>query len=219
VSFGPQQCVKVNPSMSLSPSQSQWVRAGMSATYTMTVTNNDNGGCAASLFNLEATVPSGWSAVFSTPGLTVSPGTSATTTVQITAPTSATDGFYNVGLRAAKSSDSTYSVSVPATCVVVSSLDVTVSTDRASYTRSQVVNVTARVSNAGSPVSGAAVTFTVTKADGGVSTGTATTAADGSAVYTYRFNKKRDPVGVYQVSAGANLNGISGTSATSFTVQ
>jgi len=219
VSFGTQQCVRVNPSMSLSPSQSQWVRAGMTASYTVTVTNNDNGGCAATSFNLQATVPSGWNAVFNSPTMSISPGSSATTTLQITSPASANDGFYNVGLAVMNSSDSTYSASCSATCVVVSSLDVNVSTDRSSYTRSQTVVVTSSVSNAGSPVSGAVVTFTLTKANGAVVTATAATAADGSAVYTYRFNKKRDPAGVYQVSAGANMNGVSGSGATSFSVQ
>ena len=219
VSFGPQPCVQANPSMTLSPSASQWVAAGATVTYTVSVTNNDNAGCSASDFNLQATVPSGWTTVFASPLLNISPGASATTTLQVTSPTSATDGFYNVGVNAVNSANSNYSASMSATCVVVSSLGVTVSTDQSSYTRTQTVNITAVVSGAGSPVSGTGVTFTVTKADGSRVTGTATTGANGSAVYSYRFNKKRDPVGTYQVTATANLNGVSGSGATSFVVQ
>jgi hypothetical protein len=59
----------------------------------------------------------------------------------------------------------------------------------------------------------------MTKSNGVVVTGTGTTGADGATVFNYRFNKKRDPAGVYQVSASANINGVSGTGSTGFVVQ
>jgi hypothetical protein len=219
VSFGPQPCVRANPSMVLSPSTSQWVSAGSTVTCTVSVSNNDSGGCTASSFNLQANVPSGWSAVFANPSSSLSPGASTTTTLQITSPASATDGFYTVGVSASNSSDAAYSVSSSTTCVIATSLGVAVSSDRSSYTRTQTAIARAIVTSGGSPVSGASVTFTMTKSNGSVVTGIATTGTDGSAVFSYRFNKKRDPAGTYTVSANANLNGVSGSNTTSFGVQ
>jgi hypothetical protein len=219
VSFGPQPCVQANPSMSLSPSGSQWVAAGSTLTFQVSVTNNDSAGCTASSFSLQVSVPTGWSAAFSNPNLSISPGASAAATLQVTAPTSAADGFYTQGMTASNSSNTSYSVSSSASCVIVSSLGVALSSAQSSYTRSQTATVTAIVSGAGSPVTGASVTFTMTKSNGSVVTGTATTGTNGSAVFSYRFNKKRDPAGTYGVSANANLNGIYGNGATSFVVQ
>ena len=219
VSFGAQPCVRANPSMPLSPSASQWVAAGTTVSYQVSVTNNDSGGCTASGFNLQVVLPAGWTAVFSNPSLTLSPGASGSTTLQVTSPSSAIDGFYNVGVSASNSSDPTYLASSSATCVIVSSLGVGLSSAQASYTRSQTATVTAIVSSGGSPVSGASVTFTMTKSNGSVVTGTATTVTNGSAVFSYRFNRKKDPAGTYGLSANANLNGLSGSNTTSFVVQ
>ena len=68
------------------------------------------------------------------------------------------------------------------------------------------------------PVANASVVFTITKSNGALLTGTAATGTDGAAVFTFRL-KPPDPVGVYQVRAGAAKTPLSGTAATSFTVQ
>jgi hypothetical protein len=219
VSFGPQPCVPANPAMTLSPTASQWVAAGSTTTYQVSVTNNEGGGCSASNFNLQANVPSGWAVVFASPSLNVAPGGNATTTMTVTSPSSASDGFYNLAVTAANASNSSYSATVSPTYVIVSSVAVTVSSNQPSYTRTQTVTVTASVRALGSPVSGATVNFAMTKSNGVVARGTATTGANGTAVFTYRFNKKQDPVGTYQVSSNANVNGISGNGMTSFVVQ
>jgi hypothetical protein len=218
ISFGPQPCVPANPYMTLAPSACQWVSPGSAITYQVSLSNNDNG-CTASTFNLQATVPSGWSAVFNNSSLTLSPGASATALLTITSPSSAPVGFYNVVASGSNASNPNYSASCSGTCSVMNSLGVSVASAQASYTRSQTAIVTAVVSANGSPISGASVNFTLTKANGSVVTGAGTTGADGSAVFNYRFNKKRDPAGVYQVSVSANLNGVSGTGSTSFVVQ
>jgi M6 family metalloprotease-like protein len=218
VSFGPLACVPAKPTVTVSPAQSQWVRPGTAVTYTVSVTDNDNTGCATSNFNLQATVPSGWTATFAAPTLSISPGASASTTLTVTSPTTATDGFYTVGVTAANSADTTYSASASVTYVVVSALSVAVSTNQSSYTRNQMLYVTATVSANGSPVSGASVSFTITRPNGAVITGTATTGTNGAAVYKYKF-KHADPVGTYRAGAVANMNGISGSATTSFTLQ
>jgi hypothetical protein len=101
----------------------------------------------------------------------------------------------------------------------MSGLGVSVTSDRQSYTRNQTATVTGVVSAGGSLVSGANVSFTMTKPNGAKVTGSATTGANGSAVFKYRFNKQKDPVGTYQVAAGANMNGVIGTGVVSFSVQ
>lgn len=101
---------------------------------------------------------------------------------------------------------------------MLSSLTVQASTNQAIYSRNHTVIVTAKVW-AGSPVaSGASVTFTITKSDGSLVTGAATTDVNGVAAYSLRLARK-DPVGTYQASATASLNGASGSGATSFTVK
>ena len=70
----------------------------------VTVKNNNGSTCAASAFNVAATVPSGWSASFS-PGTSVSlaPGASASTTLTLAAP-SGTSGTYAFSVSAVDSS-------------------------------------------------------------------------------------------------------------------
>jgi hypothetical protein len=219
VTFGGLACVPANPTVALSPSQSQWVPAGTPVTYTVSVSNNDTAGCAASSFNLNATAPAGWAATFATSTLSISPGASASTTLQVTSPASATDGFYTITVTTTDAADSRYAASSSVTYVVVSSLNVTVSTDKSSYTRNQTVSVTATVSANGSPVSNASVTFTITKQSGATVIGSATTGTNGSVVYKYRL-KKQDPAGTYQATSDANVNNaIFGSGWKSFTVQ
>ena len=217
VSFEPLACVRTAPSVALSPSQTQWVQPGSSVTYTVTVTNNDNTGCTASSFLLESLVPSGWTADFVTAALSISPGASAATTLRVTSPASATDGFYDLEVMATNSTDAASTASTWATVVLMSSLDVTAATDKSSYPTNTSVSLTANVRADGTPVANASVVFTITKATGAVMQQTATTGANGPAVSQFRL-KKNDPLGTYQVVAAANVNGISGSGSTSFTV-
>lgn len=219
VTVGALACVPANPTIALSPSQSQWVHAGTPVIYTVSVTNNDIAACAASNFTLQATVPAGWTVAFGAPTLSISPSATAATTLQVSSSASAIDGFYTIEVTATDSADSRHAASSAVTYVVVSSLDVTVSTDKSSYTRNQTVSVTAGVGANGSPVSNASVTFTVTKPGGAKVTGTATTGTNGSAVFKYRL-RKQDPAGIYQVVSDANVNNaIFGSGWKSFTVQ
>ena len=188
-------------------------------TYQVSVTNNDSSGCTASSFNLQSSVPSGWTTAFGNATLNINPSGNATTTVTITSPSWATDGFYNIPIVAANSADSSLLVTNTVTCVILSSLAVGVSTDRSSYTRTQTATVTATVNALGSPVPGATVSFTMTKSNGALVRGSATTTANGTAVFTYRFNKKQDPIGTYQLAANATLNGVTGGGQTSFGVR
>jgi len=219
VSFGPLACVPANPTVALSPSQSQWVPAGTPVTYSVSVTNRDNTGCGASGFNLAASVPSGWTAGFANPVLTLDPGAGGSTTLTITSPVTAADGFYNVPVTATDSADASHTAATSATAVIASVLGVNVSADKVSYSRNQTVTLAARVSANGSPAANASVIFTVTKPNGSKVTQTNAADASGVAVFKYRLNRK-DPVGAYQVRADANLNNaIFGSAESSFSVQ
>jgi hypothetical protein len=216
VTFGPQPCVPATPSLAMSPA-SVWVAGGSVVNYQLVVTNNDTG-CSASTFSVQSSVPVGWGAQFDNPIVTISPGATATINLSVAAPVSAPDGYYNVG-AAATDNSSNYSSVASVTCSIMSGLGVSVTSDQATYTRTQTAALTAKVTAAGSPVSGATVNFVITKANGTRVSANATTDATGTAVYKYRFNKQKDPVGTYQVSAGASMNGVVGSGVTSFTVK
>jgi hypothetical protein len=218
VSFGPQPCVQANPSLTLSPSASQWASAGSTVSYQVSLTNNDSG-CGSSNFSLQANVPSGWGAVFDAPTISILPGSSVTVNLAVTSSSSAPDGYYTVGVGAVNSAATNYSASGSATCSIMSGLTLLVASDQASYSLSQTASVNVIVSAGGSPVSGASVSFTMTKPNGSRVNATATTGANGSAVFKYRFNKQKDPIGMYQVAASANLKGVVGSASTSFSVR
>ena len=219
VSFGPQPCVRANPTLTISPSTSQWVAPGTTVSYSVTITNNDTAGCVASSFDLRANVSTSWSALFDTSTFILSAGQIANTTLRVTSPSSATNGYYTIGVDAINNGASSYGASCSVTCSVMRGLDVAVVTDQASYTTGQTATITATVSSGGNPVSGASVAFTITKPNGTTAKGTATTSATGVAVFKYRFNKQKDSGGTYQVAAGSSLNGVIGSGATSFTLQ
>ncbi len=95
---------------------------------------------------------------------------------------------------------------------------IAVSTDAPSYARNQTVTITAAVTAGGAPLANAAVDFTVTKSNGALVMGRATTGSNGIAVYKLRL-KKQDPVGAYRAAASATAEGVSVDAETIFTVQ
>jgi hypothetical protein len=95
---------------------------------------------------------------------------------------------------------------------------VTLSTDYSSYTRTQTVMITARVTANGAAVANAAVGFKVIKSNGTVVTGSTTTGSNGTAVYKLRL-KRQDPVGIYEASATDTSSEMPVSAVTTFTVQ
>jgi hypothetical protein len=219
ISFGAIPCNMSNPTINVTPSGTQWIGSGGSANYTVTVTNNNSSNCSANGFNLQASLPSGWTSSTPTPTLNIAPGTAVTTTVQINAPSNAVEGFYALGISAVNNTAASYSATASLNCAVYASLSVTASPGKSEYTRKESASVTATVSANGSPVSGGSVAFTMTKPDGSRVTSNTTTTANGSAAFSYRFNAKKDPPGVYQVTVNAGMNGITGNGSTSFMVR
>ncbi|VXB08715.1 Gametolysin peptidase M11 [Pseudomonas sp. 8AS] len=97
-------CTRNAPVVSVSPGQSTWLAAGSSYSFTVSVTNKDSSGCTSSSFSLAASKPSGWSASLGSASLNLTPGASSSTTLQVTSPSSAADGFYSVGASATANS-------------------------------------------------------------------------------------------------------------------
>lgn len=118
VSFAQPVCAQANPTIGISPSQSQWVSAGVPVTFTVTVTDNDSLACSTAQFALSAVVPSGWTAVFTNPTLNLAPGANTSTTLTVTSPTSAADGFYDITVTAKNSAAPSYTATATATYVV-----------------------------------------------------------------------------------------------------
>jgi len=108
-SFGPTcGCTRANPSVSISPS-SQSGNPGDTLTYTVTVTNNDNSACGSSTFDLSViNCPSGWTCSLADNSLTISSGSSKSTTISVTSSSSASSNTYVITVKAENSADTTY---------------------------------------------------------------------------------------------------------------
>jgi hypothetical protein len=216
-------CVRGNPTVAVSPSPGPAVPAATAVTYTVSVTNNDGAGCATSSFSLQTMMLlTGWTAAFGAPTLTLSPGTSASTTLTVTSPASVTGTSYTFPVIVTNNANTSYAatgsaVYVIGSTVTGSTLSVSVSTDKPSYTSGETVSITARASSGGTPASNASVTFTMTKSNGTAVSQTASTDSTGSAVVKFRL-KRSDPVGAYKARADARKTPLSGSDATSFTV-
>ena len=210
-----QSCTRANPSVSITPGQTPWLKAGTSYSYSVAVVNNNGIGCGTESFNLTANVPAGWTANYSNPALNIAPGGNATATLTVVSAASAPNGSYSLTANAATPGSS---AGASASYVVVSSLAVNASPGAANYTRSQKATVTAAVSALGAPTAGASVLFTLTKPNGTVVTKSVVTDSTGKAAFVYTFDKRRDPTGTYRVTAAATSGAISGTGTTSFNV-
>ena len=216
VSTSSQACTRANPTVAVTPGKSPWLTSGAAYTYTVKVTNNDGSGCPASNFNIGSAVPPGWMGTLSSLSASVSPGAYATLSLSVASPTGTVDGSYSV---TATASNGAYSGSASAAYVIVSGLAVNATSSASTYTRSQTAKVTANIRAGGVPAQGATVTFTMTKPNGSVVTGTAMSDSNGDAVFQYSLNRKKDPSGTYQVRAQATSNGYSGNGTVAFAVK
>jgi Gametolysin peptidase M11/NPCBM-associated, NEW3 domain of alpha-galactosidase len=207
-------CAHANPSLAVSPSTNG---SATTKSYTLTVTNNDDPNCSAASFNLAASVPSGWSAAFGSSSLTLSPGASGSTTTTLSSGSSPTAGTYMATFTASNAANPGYSAS--ATVTFAAGLNVTVATDKGSYSPGSTVTITAIVASGGSPVSGAAVTFTLMRPNGSQVTGTGTTSSNGTASYVYKLKRSQNMTGTWRVIGMASASGASGSGATVFSVQ
>lgn len=213
-------CTRVAPTMSVAATTDS-ASAGTTLRYSITLSNGDSSVCTPTAFNLAASVPAGWAGVLGTTSVTLSPGTSANTTLDVTSTTGATAGNYGVGAGAASVAGSVHTVNAGNTYTVLApSLSGSIGTDKALYLRGQTVYMSSRVMLGSTSVSGAAVTFVVTLPNGRTTSIKATSGADGYARASYRTGKTGAYVGQYGLRATVVSGSRSTTSATTgFTVK
>lgn len=100
-------------------------------------------------------------------------------------------------------------------------LDVSISTNKSSYSDRETASITTVVtdSSTGQPVSGASVTVRVIVPKNKTYAGSATTNASGQAVFNFKINSKKDGKGTYQLeSTASNVGFEDGTTTGSFEV-
>jgi hypothetical protein len=97
-------CTTASPTVTLSPA-SQTVFPGGSVTYTINVKNNDSADCAAGVFQLSSSLPTGWTSQVVPSSLTLAPGASGTANLTKTAPSGVVPGSYTVNAIATRGGD------------------------------------------------------------------------------------------------------------------
>ena len=117
VTVGGASCVRLAPTVTITPAQQQGL-PGTTVTYTASVQNNGTG-CGASVFALQATVPSGWTAGLGSSSLTLAEGETGSTSLQVTSSATAGAGSYGLSLSTSEaglsgSAAASYTVSVVA---------------------------------------------------------------------------------------------------------
>jgi hypothetical protein len=128
--------------------------------------------------------------------------------------TAGRDNAYGYGLVQAKAALD-YLSSIPPT----PTLQVAVSTDKASYVHRETVLITFTVTDGLARVPGAAVHLDLRTAKGNRYSGNGTTDANGVVRFSYTVNSKRDGVGTYIVTGTATKSGYNpGTGTTTFMV-
>jgi hypothetical protein len=220
VGGAPQACVRAAPAITLSGGTSA-VAAGTAVAYSVGVTNRDSAACAATSFTLAGSAPAGWTSQPAATSVTLSPGSSAGTTLTVTSATSAPAGSYGIGVGISSATGATHTANAGATYTVATVAGVltsAVGTDKASYAKGDTVSMSALVKRDGAAAPGASVKFTVTLPGGTTSVVSATSGADGYARASYRTGKGKGAAGAYGVRADASLSGISASASTTFSV-
>ncbi len=200
---GSPSCTTSNPTVSISPSQSQYVTSGTAVIFTAAITDNDSSSCAPATFNLASALPSGWTGTWSASALSLSPGKSGSATLIVTSPVGTSDGSYGVAVSATNSSTSSYSGSAAATYVINSApSSISLATNQSSYLPGQTVAMSVTLSFGTTPDAGAGVTATVTAPNGRATTLSGTTGSNGVALLNYKLSNSA-AAGTYAVQAQA----------------
>ncbi|MEM0515853.1 NEW3 domain-containing protein [Pseudoalteromonas sp. YIC-827] len=106
-------CISANPQWTLQNISSTQVAAGTTVTYQGTLINKDTDSCAASTFDVKASLPAGWKATSSS--ATLAPGQSQTLNVSVTSAADANAGVYDFSLVAVNRNNGGYQSSASAT--------------------------------------------------------------------------------------------------------
>jgi uncharacterized protein YfaS (alpha-2-macroglobulin family) len=135
----------------------------------------------------------------------------------LTAPALGADGYNSFSASASHGLDELYMDTAVAGVVLISSLQVSIATSKASYRRNGIVTITTNVSALGAPVAGAAVNLTLTKPNGAIVNTIARTKTNGTATYKFQLGKKA-LLGLWQVQATTTARSVDGGDSHTFTV-
>jgi len=208
-------CAASNPSISVSPPQSQYVTSGTAVSFTVSVRDNDSSSCAPASFNLGDALPSGWAGTWSTTVLSLSPGKSGSATLTVTSPAGTADGSYSVGVSATNNLASSHSGSAAATYVISTApLSISLTTNQSTYLPGQTVAISVSLLSGTLPDAGASVAVTVTAPSGRATTLRGTTGSNGVALLNYKLSNHA-AAGTYQAQVGTTVSGASSTAAAS----
>ena len=212
IEYAGQPCTDRAPTVTLSPGGTVTTQPGTPVSYTLTVANSDDASCAASEFSIAMDVPAGFAWTTDRASVSVGPGGSASASIVVTPPMTAS-GTSTLRGQAARtdgpsgtSSNVYLNVQAPITSIDAS---LRITTNGGQFT------IAATVTGNGSPVSGAAVAFTLTDSRGGVTRLSATTGTNGIAQVRFKPNRK-EPRGTFTVTASALWKGLSATAAGNF---
>jgi len=106
-------CAPAAPRVTVTPSTTAAVAPGTAVNYTVGMTNNDSSTCNSSTFTLGGSFPSGWTAAYTVPSLSLLPGATSSTTLRLTSPTTASAGAYSFQARGSDSSVTVHDGSAP----------------------------------------------------------------------------------------------------------
>ena len=179
VNYGPVPCTVVQPAVSISPANPT-AYSGTNVNQTLSITNNDTGGCSAITLVPSSSLPLGWLTTFNPTTLTLSPGQTGSLTMTKSVPAGLTPGTYAVNATLADAG--THSATAAANVTVTEPpqpIQVTTSVTPTSVKAKDTVAIVATVTKvAGGAAAGASVTFTVNRPGGTV---TQTVVANASA--------------------------------------
>lgn len=200
------------------------VVAGSAIDYTVSLGNRDSSGCSATSFNLAYSVPDNWSGVIGANALSLSPGSTGTTTLTVTSLGNAATGNHGVGVGSSSGYGSVHVASasiVYAVAPAASSptLTAAIGTNKAEYARGELVYISARVLADAVPVAGAEVRFSVTPPAGNSTVLKAVSGADGYARATFKVGKGKGALGGYSLQADASNGGQTVTATGQFSVR
>ena len=223
VTYPASSCTRAAPKVTLTPTTTVWAPAGSSTYYSVSVTNQDSCGCAATPYDIGAAVPAGWSATNARTA-SIAPGAAASAAIMVTTASSAAAAFYDVDVKAANGSAPSLIASVKSTVAIATALTVSVTTDKPSYTLAKQQNkpvtatIATKVMSGGAPVSGATVDIEVRNPSGGISKFAATTGSTGAASVSYGMKGRSTPAGTYTVTSRATKGSLISSATTSFVV-
>ncbi|MGV8943534.1 NEW3 domain-containing protein [Thermomonas sp.] len=173
----PPTCTRRAPTITMTGGSTSPVAPGTQVGYTVKVLNNDSAVCTTTAFRVARAVPYGWTGTLGSTSMSIAPGASASTSLNVISTTSATPDAYPIASGISSATGSTHTASASTSYTVAQPVTTpppatigqteTVSTDKASYVRGETVRMESQVMLNGKPAVGATVYFTVFKAGGG----------------------------------------------------